>query len=89
MSLDLLHRKLAELARKRVHSGELTERSLARLCGISQPHMHNVLKGIRAMSTSSADRLLEALNVSLPELIWEGSRLNGAGFRLFPYCAIE
>jgi antitoxin component HigA of HigAB toxin-antitoxin module len=44
--------------RKRIHSGELTERSLARITGISQPHMHNVLKGKRLLSLEKADRIL-------------------------------
>ena len=73
MSLSSLHRQLTEVARRRAHSGELTERGLARLCGVSQPHMHNVLKGIRALSTASADRLLEALDLSVPELVWQCS----------------
>ena len=70
MSLDALHRKLIELARQRVRSGEVTERGLARLCGVSQPHMHNALKEIRVLSTAVADRLLQVLDLSIPELLW-------------------
>lgn len=84
MSLDLLHRKLTDVARKRIHSGELTERGLARLCGISQPHMHNVLKGIRTLSTSSADRLLSVLNLSIVELIGQESANSGPGIHGIP-----
>ena len=36
--------------RTRIQNGELTERSLARLTGISQPHIHNVLKGAKILS---------------------------------------
>ena len=39
MSLNDLHRRLVEVARERVRSGEVSERGLARLCGVSQPHM--------------------------------------------------
>jgi hypothetical protein len=84
MSLDSLHRQLAMVARQRVHSGELTERGLARLCGVSQPHMHNVLKGIRSLSTASADRLLVALNLSVPELIWRASGPIDTGVQAVP-----
>ena len=36
---------LVAVLRARVRNGELTERGLARLVGVSQPHIHNVLKG--------------------------------------------
>lgn len=55
--------------RDRVRAGELTERSLARLTGISQPHLHNVLKGARSLSWDSADQILEHLNLSLSDLL--------------------
>lgn len=51
-----------------IRSGELTERGLARLMGYSQPHVHNVLAGVRGMNIRFADDLLSALGVSLEEL---------------------
>jgi len=66
---DLIAR-LVETARRQVRSGMVSERRLARLCGVSQPHMHNVLKNTRSLSPESADRLLDALNISVPELLW-------------------
>jgi len=65
-----LHSQLIEVARQRVRAGLLTERGLARSCGVSQPHMHNVLRQIRSLSTDSADRLMHALDLSVPELLW-------------------
>jgi hypothetical protein len=65
-----LHGRLIDLAREKVRAGEVTERGLARMCGMSQPHMHNVLKGIRALSTSSADRLMSALGIHVADLLW-------------------
>jgi hypothetical protein len=65
-----LHTQLIEVARQRVRAGLLTERGLARSCGVSQPHMHNVLKQIRSLSTDSADRLMHALELSVPALLW-------------------
>jgi hypothetical protein len=65
-----LHGRLINLAREKVRAGEVTERGLARMCGLSQPHMHNVLKGIRSLSTSSADRLMNALGIHVADLLW-------------------
>jgi hypothetical protein len=66
---DLMTR-LLETARHRVRAGYVSERGLARVCGISQPHVHNVLKDCRALSTATADRLMRALEITIPELIW-------------------
>jgi hypothetical protein len=65
-----LYRRLLEIATRRVRSGLVTERGLARLCGLSQPHMHNLLKNIRSFSADSADRLLRALDLDVQHLIW-------------------
>ena len=65
---DLHHRLIADL-RQRVHSGEVTERSLARITGVSQPHMHNVLKGKRLLSAEMADAILRKLDMDLLDLI--------------------
>ena len=65
---DLLQRLLDEL-RHRVRSGAATERGLARLSGISQPHLHNVLKGKRKLSLTKADAILRRLQIDLFQLI--------------------
>jgi plasmid maintenance system antidote protein VapI len=65
---DLQQRLIGDL-RQRVHSGEATERSLARTTGVSQPHMHNVLKGIRLLSADTADVILRHLDMDLLDLI--------------------
>ena len=57
------------IVRERVHSGDLTERGLARLTGISQPHIHNVLKGKRVLSIDSADLILASLHLDVRDLI--------------------
>jgi hypothetical protein len=79
-----LHVKLVDLARERVHAGELTERGLSRLCGMSQPHMHNVLKNIRALSPDPADCLMRALNIRIPDLLWRVSPDGDASVRPIP-----
>jgi hypothetical protein len=64
----LLQSRLIEHLRERVRSGELTERSLARMTGVSQPHIHNVLKGIRLLSPAMADHVLENLRMQVLDL---------------------
>jgi hypothetical protein len=82
--IEGLHRRLIEIARQRVRSGQVTESGLARLCGLSQPHMHNVLKNIRMLSTNSADRLMQALELSVPGLLWRLPEEIEAGVRVVP-----
>jgi hypothetical protein len=65
---DLQQRLLDEL-RHRVRSGAATERGLARLSGISQPHLHNVLKGKRQLSLGKADGVLLHLQMDVLGLI--------------------
>lgn len=60
--------KLLAYVRDRIHSGDLTERRLARLIGISQPHAHNVLKGARNLSPQIFDSILKYFQISLLDL---------------------
>lgn len=58
-----------ESLRAKVRNGEITERALARLVGLSQPHLHNVLKGIRHLSPGVMDRCLYQLRLSVLDLM--------------------
>ncbi len=69
MTFRDLHQRLIEDLRQRVRSGEVTERSLARTTGVSQPHIHNVLKGKRLLSADMADAILGHLDMDLLDLI--------------------
>jgi hypothetical protein len=69
MDFRLLQTRLVEHLRERVRSGELTERSLARITGVSQPHIHNVLKGIRLLSPAMADHVLQHLHLHVLDLV--------------------
>ena len=60
--------KLLALVRDRIQNGELTERGLALRIGISQPHVHNVLKGARNLSPEIFDSMLEHFQMSLLDL---------------------
>ncbi len=79
-----LQQKLVELARDRVKAGQVTERGLARMCAISQPHMHNVLKNARMFSNDSSDRLMRALDIRVPDLLWRVAGEEDAPVRAVP-----
>ena len=64
-----LHSRLVSAVRTRVRNGELTERGLARLVGVSQPHMHNVLHGKRTFSLQTTDDMMRQLRVDVLDLI--------------------
>jgi transcriptional regulator with XRE-family HTH domain len=74
VTFERLQLDLIQHLRDRVHNGELTERSLARTTGISQPHLHNVLKGKRLLSIQKLDRILSYLELDLTDLINELNR---------------
>jgi len=62
-------RRLLHIARARIRSGETSERRLALLAGFSQPHLHNLLAGKRALRPGTADRLLAVLALTLEDLL--------------------
>ena len=64
-----LHQRLVDNLRQRVRSGEMTERGLARATGVSQPHIHHVLKGKRLLSAVTADAILRQLHMDVLDLI--------------------
>ena len=71
MNFRELHDRLVVHLRRLVGGGEMTERGLARLSGISQPHLHNVLKGKRLFSTEAADEVLRQMHLDIFDLIGE------------------
>lgn len=64
-----LQGRLVSALQSRLRNGELTERRLARLTGISQPHIHNVLKGRRILSLRAADIILRKIGLSVLDLL--------------------
>ena len=69
---DVLQARLIQQVRLRINNGEFTERGLARLLGISQSQIHNVLKGARRLQMHLADRILMKLGLSAMDLLHEG-----------------
>jgi hypothetical protein len=84
MQMGELYERIVEAARQRVRSGAMTERGLARLCGVSQPHMHNVLKSFRSLSLESADRLLHALDLNIPALLFSLDGRSDVSIQIVP-----
>jgi len=64
-----LQRRLVAHLHTLVRSGDATERGLARLTGVSQPHMHNVLKGKRLLSLEMADQVVARLHLDLLDFV--------------------
>ncbi len=65
---DALLDRLVHNIRRRIRQGELTERGLARAAGVSQPHLHNLLKGIRTLHAAIADQLMNRLGINTLDL---------------------
>src|SRR5690349_4434331 len=63
--------RLLAVLQDRIRNGDLTERGIARLTGISQPHIHNVLKRVRTLSPGVFDVILETFNLTLLDLCAE------------------
>jgi len=60
---------LRDHLRLRIRNGEITERGLARKTGLSQSHIHNVLKGARILTPEVADRIMRHMKLSILELL--------------------
>ena len=65
----LLQNRLIEFVVQRLNNGDFTERGLARVIGVSQPQVHNVLKGKRRLQPSLADRILQKLEIDVLDLL--------------------
>jgi transcriptional regulator with XRE-family HTH domain len=71
MRFEQIQTRLLSRIRQLIHNGEITERGFARVSGISQPHIHKVLKGARTLSTERFDFLLKSLHCSVLDLFQE------------------
>jgi len=76
-----LQSRLVTTLRERIRSGELTERGIARVAGLSQPHVHNVVKGIRFLSMDAADAILLAVDLDTLDLLRASELVSGLGRR--------
>jgi plasmid maintenance system antidote protein VapI len=79
VTFKLLLFRLRELLKEKVKNGELTERGMARSTGFSQPHLHNILKGIRTLPPELADQLMSLAGLNLFNLIGIKQTEEGVG----------
>src|SRR5271154_7350360 len=83
VNFEVLKGLLIRFVTLRVRNGDCTERQLARLVGVSQSQLHNVLKGVRPLKEGLADALLKHFQIGLLDLLRDGapgvleSRPNG------------
>jgi transcriptional regulator with XRE-family HTH domain len=69
IGFEIVRGRLIEAVRRRIRAGEITERALARKAGLSQPHLHNILKGVRALNPETGDQLLETVGLTITDLL--------------------
>lgn len=69
LSFRELQGRLLMYVVRRIRNGEYTERSLARILGVSQPQLHNVLKGARPLKPEFADSLLQYFKIGVLDLV--------------------
>jgi hypothetical protein len=65
---DLQDRLISFVVTK-IRNGEFTERRLARVLGVSQPQLHNVLKGARPLKPEFADCLFRHFDIGVIDLL--------------------
>ena len=78
MNFHDLHLRLIGYLQECIRSGQLTERGLARITGVSQSHMHNVLKGKKLLSPQMADEILDRLHIDLADLLARNDTNHGS-----------
>lgn len=69
LTIGDLHVRLVHYMRALVRHGFLSEAGLARRTHLSQPHIHHVLAGRRALTAASADLIIESLGLGILDLV--------------------
>jgi hypothetical protein len=62
--------RLIQFVASRIRNGDYTERGLARILDVSQPQLHNVLKGARPLRPDLADHMLRYFQISVLDLAY-------------------
>lgn len=89
VTFELLGERLLAFVRLRINNGEYTERGLARILGVSQPQMHNVLKGARGLRPALADRFLRKFGITALELLTDAELNDAVSTRSMARIAVE
>ena len=69
ITFQILQERLIKAVNVRIGNGDFSERGLARILGISQSQVHNVLKGVRKLRPELADRLIVILEITVFDLL--------------------
>lgn len=69
IGFETIRERLIGYLRESIQNGAATERALALRAGISQPHLHNMLKGVRSLNPGMADQLMVKLGLSVLDLV--------------------
>lgn len=80
------HEAIITYLRQRIYNGELTERGLAKLVGVSQPHINAAIQGKKALSKEVCDRILICLHISLLDLIGRDRMVQHLRGQIKPDC---
>ena len=72
VTFQILQTRLIQFVNNRIQNGDFTERGLAKILGISQPQIHNVLKGARKLRPELADRVIRKFDMSVLDLLEAG-----------------
>ena len=72
VTFQVLQLRLITFINTRIRNGDFTERGLAKIIGVSQPQIHNVLKGARKLRPELADRLIRKFEMSVLDLLEAG-----------------
>jgi plasmid maintenance system antidote protein VapI len=80
MTFFNLRELLLSRLRRMLETGAVSESTLARRLGVSQPHLHNTLKGVRGVTLQMADQFLGSMGWCVLDLI-DSSDLEAAAKR--------
>jgi hypothetical protein len=69
VTFELVQKRLLAFVSAQVQRGDYTERGLARVIGVSQPQIHNLLKGKRRLQPSLADRIMAKFDIDILDLL--------------------
>ncbi|HUA61785.1 MAG TPA: XRE family transcriptional regulator [Verrucomicrobiae bacterium] len=69
LDFEVLHSRVVQHLQDIVRNGVVTERGLSRMTGLSQPHIHQVLKGTKFLSMASANHVLRSLQTDLVDFL--------------------
>lgn len=68
ISVEELQGRVLAYARQAVLRGAISENRLAQLIGLSQPHLHHILKGKRTARPEHCDAIARALAITALDL---------------------